>query len=342
MPRRILVRLPNWVGDVVMATPALAALRAAHPQAEIVVEGRAFLRGLLAGLPTIDDFLPDAGKGLAATRRRVRDLRARRFDWAVLLPDSVRAAVAPFLARVPYRVGYARDVLRRLLVTEVPPLPAEGGRRAPIPMVERYLRITRAAGCPDAETSTQLVIDEDLERRVDELLTAAGVMRGRGILLVTPGANFGTSKLYPPESFAAASDGIAAATGLAVVLAPAPAEVELATRIVGLMAQPAVAICKESATLEVLKGLVARASLLLSNDTGPRHVAVALGRPVVCVMGPTDPRHTAYQLERQRVLREDVDCSPCQKKICPIDHRCMTRLAPQRVIDAALELLAGV
>ena len=91
--------------------------------------------------------------------------------------------------------------------------------------------------------------------------------------------------------------------------------------------------------LEGLKALIARAELVLTNDTGPRHIAVALGRPVVVLMGPTDPRHTASNLERQRVLREPVDCSPCQKKVCPIDHRCMTRLQPQRAIDAARELL---
>ena len=94
-------------------------------------------------------------------------------------------------------------------------------------------------------------------------------------------------------------------------------------------------------TLEDLKALVARATLLLTNDTGPRHIAVALDRPVITLIGPTDPRHTGHLLERQRVLQEDFDCVPCGKKVCPIDHRCMTRLSPGRVVDAAADLLAG-
>jgi heptosyltransferase-2 len=142
-PRRILVRLPNWVGDVVMATPALAALRGAHPDAQIVAEGRPYLAGLVRGLPSLDAFLPE----VRGTRARARSLRAERFDWALLLPDSVRSALAPFLARVPVRAGYARDPLRRALLTHRLAPPSEGGRRVPISMVERYLRITRVLGC---------------------------------------------------------------------------------------------------------------------------------------------------------------------------------------------------
>ncbi len=107
-PARILVRAPTWVGDVVMATPALRALKAAHPQAEIVLEARPFMRELVDGLPTVDAFLPDGGRGVRAALSRASRLRAGRFDWAVLLPDSVRAAAAPFLARIPVRIGYAR------------------------------------------------------------------------------------------------------------------------------------------------------------------------------------------------------------------------------------------
>jgi len=338
-PRRILVRLPNWVGDVVMATPALRALREAHPAARITVEGRPFLEGLLRELPTVDAFLPDGARGLRATWTRGRRLAAERFDWAVLLPDSARAAAGPFLARVPRRVGYARDPLRRALLTEALDPPAENGRRVPVPMVERYLRITRALGCADPPARTELRVGAPETERVASMLAAQGVDSGAPVLVVTPGAHFGSSKLYPPESFARACDGIVDRLGLRCVLAPAPSEIDLARHVVGRMERPAVVLDDPPTTLEELKALVARSALVLSNDTGPRHVAVALDRPVVVLMGPTDPRHTASQLERQRVLREDVECSPCHEKTCPIDHRCMTRLAPERVVAAALELV---
>ena len=336
-PARILVRLPNWVGDVVMATPALAALRAAHPGAEIVAEGRPYLAGLVRGLASVNRFLPE----VRATSGRVRALRGERFDWAVLLPDSVRSALAPFLARVPVRAGYARDPLRRALLTRALAPPHAAGRRVPISMVERYLRITRALGCADpAERRTALAVDAAAASAVAKRLDEAGLAAGARALVLTPGASFGSSKLWPPAHFAAAADAIARRHGLAVVLAPGPGEEALAREIAGSMQERASVLADPPTSLAELVALIGSAALHLGNDTGPRHIAVALGTPTIVLIGPTDPRHTAHQLERQRVLREDVACSPCGLKACPIDRRCMTRIGPDRVVAAAAELLA--
>jgi heptosyltransferase-2 len=332
------VRLPNWVGDVVMATPALAALRAAHPAAEIVAEGRGYLAGLVRGMPSVDAFLPETKGALARTRA----LRERRFDWAVLLPDSVRSALAPCLARIPLRAGYARDPVRRVLLTRALPPPRDGARagRVPISMIERYLRITRALGCADVSQRTSLSVDPAAREAVAKRLGEAGLAPGARTLVVTPGASFGSSKLWPPGHFAAAGDAIARRHGLAVVLAPGPGEESLAREIAGAMREPALVLAEPPTALAELAALIADAALHLGNDTGPRHIAVALGVPTVVLIGPTDPRHTAHQLERQRVLREDVPCSPCGLKRCPIDQRCMTRIGPERVAAAAAELLA--
>jgi heptosyltransferase-2 len=331
------VRLPNWVGDVVMATPALAALRAAHPGAEMVAEGRPYLAGLARGLPGVDRFLP----AVRATAARARALRAERFDWAVLLPDSVRSALAPCLARVPVRAGYARDPLRRLLLTHALAPPRESGRRAAISMVERYLRITRALGCADpADRRTALGVDPAARAGLAKRLGEAGLAPGARTLVVTPGASFGSSKLWPPSHFAAAADAIARRHGLAVALAPGPGEEALAREIAGAMDERAIVLADPPTSLAELVALIAGAALHLGNDTGPRHVAVALRTPTIVLIGPTDPRHTAHQLERQRVLREEVACSPCGLKTCPIDRRCMTRIGPERAVAAAAELLA--
>ena len=339
-PRRILVRVPTWIGDAVMATPVFRALRAAHPEAEIALEGRPVLEALLRGLPSFDRFLPDPGGGLRAMLARARGLREHGFDWAVLLPDSQRAALGPFLARIPRRVGYARDPLRRLLLSEALAPPRAGRKRLPIPMTERYLRISRHLGCPDRGSELELAVDPAVAERCEARLRELGVAPEAPILVVTPGASFGASKLWPPEHFAAACDGIARRLGLLPVLAPGPMELAIAQRIAAAARERILALVDPPPTLEQVKALVARSRLVLTNDTGPRHIAVALDRPAVVVMGPTDPRHTAQHLERQRVLREPVECSPCQRKTCPIDHRCMTRLAPERAIAAAEELLA--
>lgn len=338
-PRRILVRAPTWVGDAVMATPALRALRAAHPGAEIAVEGRPALAELLRGLPSFDRFLPDASHGLVSSCMRARRLRAEGFDEAVLLPDSVRAALGPWLARIPRRVGYARDPLRRALLSEALAPPRANGRRLPVPMTERYLRITRQLGCPDRGSELELALDPDACARCEERLRGLGLRSGEAVCAVTPGASFGASKLWPVQHFAAACDGLARRLSLVPVLAPGPGEEAIAARIAALARERVLAWTGPSPGLGELKALVARSALVLTNDTGPRHIAVALGRPVVVLMGPTDPRHTAQHLGRQRVLREDVACSPCQLKRCPIDHRCMTRLSPARAVAAAEELL---
>jgi len=338
-PDTILVRGPNWVGDAVMATPTLRALRAAHPRAEILLEAPAHLEGLFRGLPDFDAFLP-AVRGGRALLARARALRDARCDWAVLLPDAPRSALAPFLAGTPRRIGYARDPLRRALLTDALPPPRDAdGRRVPVPMVERYLAVSRALGCPDRGDALELRVDPVDAENVAKRLSRSGILPDDAVLVVTPGASFGASKLWPPEHFASACDAIARRRGLAPVLAPAAGEVATARTVAGRMRERASVLCDPPLDLSELKALVARATLVLTNDTGPRQIAVAFARPAVVVMGPTDPRHTASHLGRQRVLREQVACAPCHRPVCPIDHRCMTRLAPARAVAAADELL---
>ncbi len=338
--RRILVRLPNWVGDAVMATPALRALRSAQPAAEISVAASKSLAALLAGLGSVDHWLPTEGRGARALVSQARALAAQRFDWAVLLPDSVHVAVAPWLARVPVRAGYARDLVRRALLTHALEPPRVDGKRLPISMIERYLRITRALGCADAGIALELPLDPLARERVAKRLALAGVGESEPLVVVTPGASFGASKLWPPERFAAACVGLRAAHGLRAILAPGPGEEGVSHAIAARAGAGALVLEAPVTTLAELAALIARAKLVLTNDTGPRHMAVALGTPVISLLGPTDPRHTAHLLERQRVLREPVECSPCHLKVCPIDHRCMQRLEPERVLAAAAELLA--
>lgn len=334
------MRAPNWVGDLVMAGPALRALRSAHPSAEIVLEADPRLIELAGCLPRVDRLMPDPRDGRTAWLARARRLRRERFDWAVLLPDSARSALAPSLARIPVRAGYTRDPVRRALLTLRLAPPLDSGRRIAISMIERYLRITRALGCADCGERLELRVPEGARERVHARLRSASLSDETPLLVVTPGASFGSSKLWPTSHFARACDGIATQRGLYTVLAPGPGEEDIAERIAAEMSTAALVLSDPPASLVELAALAERGELLLTNDTGPRQIAVALDRPVIVLVGPTDTGHTAHLLERQRVLREDVECSPCHLKTCPIDHRCMTRLAPERVVAAARELLA--
>jgi heptosyltransferase-2 len=293
---------------------------------------------LLAGIDSFDRFVCDPRRNLRATWAHAVALRREGFDWAVLFPDSARVALGPFLARIPVRIGYARNALRRALLSRAlaPPRTPEGARR-PMSMIERYLDVVRPLGCTDAGDGLDLVVDPAAAERVHERLRRAGVGEA-DLLIVCPGAHYGASKLWPPEHFARACD-LLAERGLHAVLAPGPGETEIAGAITKVMKAAALNLVDPVISLPELAALLERARLLLVNDTGPRQMAVALGTPVVTVMGPTDPRHSHHLLERQRVLREDVECSPCHLKTCPIDHRCMTRLQPERVVAAAGELL---
>jgi heptosyltransferase-2 len=293
----------------------------------------------LRGNPHLDAYLPVEGRRARDVWRRAREIRAQRFDWAIVLPDSPRTALEPFLARIPRRVGYARDWLRRALVSEWLPPPREGGRRVALSMIERYLRITRRLGVPDAGPELELSVHDPARERVSAWLAARDAADAE-LCLVTPGASYGPSKLWPPEHFARACDALRERFGLLPVILPAPNPMELAiARDVASRIRGRHLLVEAPGDLEQLKAFVERAALWVGNDTGPRHVAVALGRPAVTLMGPTDPRHTEHLLARQRVLREPVECSPCGRPVCPIDHRCMTRIPPERVVAAAAELL---
>ncbi len=319
-----------------MATPALRALRHAHPSAELCVEARPYLRDLLEPLPHVDRFLPDPGRGLSALGRRVRALRSGRFDWAVLLPNSPRSAVGPFLARIPRRVGYATDALRRTLATQPLAPPSDGGGQVAISMIERYLRVTDSLGCPRVGDWMEVPVTEASRSAVHRRVPGQSPL-----CLLIPGAAFGSSKLWPADRFAAAGDALAAEHGLTCVLAPGPGEQDVARAVADAMSCETVLLEDPVLTLAELTALCARSTLMVTNDTGPRQIAVAMGLPAVVLMGPTDHRYTHHHLGSQRVLQADVDCSPCGKKTCATDHRCMTGLAPEAVVAAARELLGG-
>lgn len=326
-----------------MCTPALRALRGAFPGAAIVAQGKGHLGDLLLGLDSVNEFRPLPPKGFIGTIQHARSLRRERFDWAVLLGESERVAAAPFLARIPVRAGFGRGGLRKKLLTHYLERPRDGeGKLAAFSMIERYLRVTRHLGIPDAGDHMDLVVQDSARKTIAERLAAMGIGPEEPVLTIISGAAFGAAKTWLPEYFARAADELYESKGLRAVLAPGPGEERIGTEVAGhskhgvaVLVDPPLAIRETAALLE-------RSAMALSNDTGPRSMAVALGLPVVVPIGPTEDGHTRHHLGRQRVIIEDVDCRPCRLRTCPIDHRCMTRITPERVVSAALELMETV
>ncbi|MCU0670096.1 MAG: lipopolysaccharide heptosyltransferase II [Myxococcota bacterium] len=334
--RNIVVRAPNWAGDVVMATPGFRALRAAFARARIAVQIRPGLAPLLAGAPWFDEVLPLASyhRGAAALLREGFALRRRpRFDLGVCLPDSFAAALLLRCAGVRRIVGYATQARAALLDVAV---------RSPSGWIARerhVLGLVEAIGCSARGTHLELFVTPREEDAAAAQLAHQGVAAGETIAALAPGASYGASKLWPAESFARVGDALAAAGARVVVIGSAE-EAPLAARVAAAMQAPA-AVLAGALDLGASKALLRRARVLVCNDAGARHIAVALGVPAVVAFGPTSLAKTNLNLERVRALAADVACRPCYRRTCPTDHRCMTRLAPERVIAAALPALQG-
>jgi heptosyltransferase-2 len=344
-PSRILVVLPNWVGDVVMATPALRALRRRFDEAQITFLARPYVADLVAGSGWMDEMVfwpahkPNAvsDEGLF---RLAQQLRARRFNLAVLLANSFRSALLACLAGARRRVGYDRDG-RGLLLTDRLVAHRLNGKFIPVSMVRYYSGIADYLGCRELSARLELPARPVEDRRIEQICRQGGIGQDEALVVINPGAAFGLAKCWPPQRFAELADRLVEASGARVVITCGPRERSVGQAIQAAIRRDAVVLAEPPLSLGELMGLVRRCDLVITNDSGPRHFAAAYEVPVVTIFGPTDPRwsETGYGLERK--VSVCVDCAPCMRRICPLDHRCMTWIDVAMVLQPALELLRG-
>lgn len=334
----VVVRLPNWVGDVVMATPALRSLRRGYPGSQIYLQGKPKLLELLSGLDSFDDTVPlssSRGQGLwyAASA-----LRRFRFDTGLLLPNSFSSALIFFLGSVGNRIGYALNG-RGCLLHRSLPISARARKKAPQPMTDYYLRIARFAGGAAAGERVELVTEDRMDAAAQAFLRDAGLLAQRPLVGLNIGSSFGPSKCWTAEGFARVSDTIQTQLEGRSLLLCGPGEEEPARAIIARAERPIVDTSRAVMPLSLLKSVIKRLDLLVTTDTGPRHIAVAFGIPVVVLMGPTDLRYTATNLDTSRVIRSPIDCAPCHKKECDREHQCMTNITSEMVLCEVVDLL---
>jgi heptosyltransferase-2 len=331
--KRILLRGPNWVGDAVLAVPAMKTIRTIFPGAEITLLVRPWVSGVFTSARFVDHVWTEAQPaGIRQWLRLAAEIRNRRFDLAVLFPNSFEAAAMAFAGRVPRRLGYATDG-RRLLLTDA--LRASKEKQH---LADYYRGLARSLS-PGAEQSTETILAAPHDReQARRLLSSAGIERSTPFLVINPGAAYGSAKRWFPERFAAVADTLSAERDLAVVIIGSETERSIAEEVRGRMHQRA-AVMNGKTSLETLLGLIAESSLIVTNDSGPMHIGAALGVPTVAIFGATDPVVTGPRGARVRVVREPVDCSPCLLRECPIDHRCMTRVDSDAVCQAAREVM---
>lgn len=334
---RILVRLPNWTGDMVMATPALRALRSGFPSAQITAHVRESLVPLLEGSPHCDEILPLRSwkRGALATWREGRALAERNFDLGICFPDSWSSAGLMRAAGIPVVVGYRRAFREVLLQRAVAPL-AEWGAKREVARERYLLHLVEQLGCESRGVELELAFSEEDERRARDVV---GEACGGAYAVVAPGAGNGTAKRWGVASFARVAEGLAE-RGLRSIVIGAPGEIELGR---GVVEEAVCDVLDVSGRLPLgtVKALLAGAELLISNDAGARHIAVAFGTPAVVVFGPTSVTKTDCNLGRVAAVAAEVSCRPCRLRECPIDHRCMTRIPASEVLDRAGELVAA-
>jgi heptosyltransferase-2 len=331
-PAHILAIAPNWLGDAVMCTPALRALKRRFPQSTLAVAGQPAVCTLLDGLPCVDRLHPmPSPRGLFGLLSAAWSLSGDGRDLAVVFPHSFRAALLARLAFAQRRMGYNRDK-RGWLLTDAPDPHRENGVITPVYMAFEYLELVARLGCADDGLGLELAADPAERAAVRQRFAGGGPL-----VAFAPGAAFGPAKRWPAERFAAVADALSARCGARCVLLTGPNEADTRAAVLAAAKRPLLEF--PGGGIARLKAILAEADLLVGNDSGPRHIAIAFGRPVICVMGPTSPRYTDSPWEKGRLLRVEVDCGPCQKPVCATDHRCMTRITEEAVVEAALPFL---
>jgi heptosyltransferase-2 len=336
---KLLVRATNWIGDAVMSLPAIRAIRQVFPHAEIVLAARPWVADVYARESSIDRvLLYPTPKNFHDRRSFAAQLRAGQFDCAILLQNAFDAALIAWMAGIPERIGYRRDG-RSLLLTRAIPVPEPGE----IPRHERfyYFELLRRTGLIDRFPASESI---QLEGNEAARQSGADSLRGMGIhapvIGISPGAAYGTAKRWIPERFAAAAHSFEQAAP-AVLVFGSGGERDVCEQVAAesrRLHMDAHNLAGQT-TLKEFMDLTAACRLFLTNDSGSMHLASALGVPTVAIFGATDDTTTGPASPLARVVREQVECSPCLLRECPIDHRCMTRVSVDRVAAAGLELL---
>ena len=339
--RNILVRMPNWVGDVVMALPALRALRESYPSAKITLLCRPRLFPIVEGEPYYDEWVSYQAKGLWQIWKMGRRLARRRFDLAVVFPNSISSALVATFGGIQRRVGYNIEGRGTLgLLTHTLRARKVGGLRQ-IPMVDYYLALAYAAGARESSRRIQFHVGQDLSVRADRFFRDAGVGPTQRVIGISPGAAFGRSKQWRSDYFAEVADTLALQWRAKILILCGPEEEQVADDIEASMETEPINTARRIVPLDLLKAVVRRCMLLVTTDSGTRHFAVGNGVAVVTVLGPTFHIYTESEYEKSDLVQHRLDCWPCHEPVCPLGHhRCMEELRPGKVLAACRRILS--
>lgn len=335
--KNIIVRMPNWIGDLIMATPILTDLRKAYPDAEITVMCRSPLSDLLKEDPDINElfsFSKVNGFGRRSEKRNIIEkLRKGNYDLGILLTNSLSSAWWFWQGKVKQRVGFARD-FRRLLLTHPVSLPQEIQTQH---LVLTYKKLLEPLGIPLSATAPRLHLTPKEIQEAKELLTQLGMKPGSLLVGINPGAAYGTAKCWLPERFRELTEKLAREENLFILYFGDAVTAPLVKEICQGLPSTVLNLAGLTSIRE-LASLISLCDILLTNDSGPMHIASALGTPVVALFGSTSSIATG-PYRGGRVIQKQVACSPCYKRVCPIDFRCMKQIEVAEVYQEISDLL---
>jgi heptosyltransferase-2 len=337
--RRLLIRSTNWIGDAVMTTPAVRAIRRNFPSARISMLAKPWVAPVFAHSPHVDEIIVyEAGgrhAGVGGTIRLARDLRKHRFDAAILLQNAIESAVIAFLAGIPTRIGFDTDA-RRLLLTH--PVRCTRTIKA-IHQTGYYLKILEGVGLASGPPTLELHLDPEDRRQADRILDAHGIAPERRLIGLNPSATFGPAKQWFPERYAALGNLLHETLEATILIFGGPSDRELGRTISGMMGAPAIDLSGRTRLGEAM-ALIDRCHAFITNDSGLMHVAAALNTPQVAIFGSTNSTTTSPFSDSSRIVRVPIECSPCMKPVCPLGHmNCMRRVTVEMVAKAVEALL---
>jgi len=332
--KKIMIRTPNWIGDAVMTTPAMAVVRVFFPTAEIVAVANPPVAELFSPHPACNRVIiydkKGAHRGLGGLLKLLRVPRRERFDLAILFQNAIEAAVISRLAKIPRRAGYATDGRRFLLSHPVP----AGEKERLLHHTDYYLGMLATLGIAGPKGPLRLSVTNAEARK-------AGKTLGNGPwVAVNPGASYGAAKRWFPDRFAAVADQLIEKYQVKIVLTGGSGERDIGLDIEKFMTHTPLNLIGKTTVREMM-AILEHCCLLITNDSGPMHVAAALQTPLVAIFGPTDHTTTSPAAANARLVRKDAPCAPCLLRQCPTDHQCMKAVTAADVLQAAEEFMGS-
>jgi heptosyltransferase-2 len=332
---KILIRGTNWIGDAILTIPAIASIRATYPQAHIAVLAKPWLADIYRLFTAADEIIIyeknyDTAAGVF---RLAHILRKRKFDAAILLQNAIEAAIMSLAAGIPVRAGYDSDGRGILLTNRV----KRSKEIRNLHQIDYYLEMVRTLGCVSVNKEMHL------ETKINQIDAQCAVRKyiadySKPLIGIAPGASYGPAKKWFPERFAAVADKIAAAFDSEIILLGGKSDANTAQEV-GKSARTRLTNLAGKTDLRQAIYLISRCKLFISNDSGLMHIAGALNIPTIAIFGSTNPATTSPAGKQSVVMRREVSCSPCLKKKCPTDFRCMDLITVDDVYDAAYNLL---